>query len=290
MVKYAQDVLQGTQLLGIDVAAAMGFLKRVLIGDELTEKEKKVLLRTLTDLASVVPIGVLMLLPVSLIIKLSSSTVYYFSSHLHPLINLQIHTSLMCHYFSFIHHASVVFHFSFCCSAIGTGKWNIALGQYSYLEIHDPGVILKVYGYMELVFVSITVGLFLWQSFVDHPFLLSFYLRNPLVNLHIFSKYRTRPSFCMVYIDIVKCQKLLLLVQVKKRDRCLKISKHTRAWLAASAPLTDLQVGQVHFMFIIWLVIGSGMILWLFWLQLIETAPPPQQRYFEIFWVQDYGC
>ena len=122
MVKYAQDVLQGTQLLGIDVAAAMGFLKRVLIGDELTEKEKKVLLRTLTDLASVVPIGVLMLLPVSLIIKLSSSTVYYFSSHLHPLINLQIHTSLMCHYFSFIHHASVVFHFSFCCSAIGTGK------------------------------------------------------------------------------------------------------------------------------------------------------------------------
>ncbi|XP_061964987.1 uncharacterized protein LOC133689213 isoform X3 [Populus nigra] len=59
------DVLQGTQLLGIDVAAAMGFLKRVLIGDELTEKEKKVLLRTLTDLASVVPIGVLMLLPVT---------------------------------------------------------------------------------------------------------------------------------------------------------------------------------------------------------------------------------
>ncbi|KAL9362969.1 hypothetical protein Peur_045754 [Populus x canadensis] len=59
------DVLQGTQLLGIDVAAAMGFLKRALIGDELTEKEKKVLLRTVTDLASVVPIGVLMLLPVT---------------------------------------------------------------------------------------------------------------------------------------------------------------------------------------------------------------------------------
>ncbi|KAJ6330523.1 hypothetical protein OIU76_009169 [Salix suchowensis] len=59
------DVLQGTQLLGIDAAAAMGFLKRILIGDELTEKERKVLLRTLTDLASVVPIGVLMLLPVT---------------------------------------------------------------------------------------------------------------------------------------------------------------------------------------------------------------------------------
>ncbi|XAR64740.1 hypothetical protein NMG60_11008545 [Bertholletia excelsa] len=59
------DVLQGTQLLAIDVAAAMGLLRRVLIGDELTEKEKKALQRTLTDLASVVPIGFLMLLPVT---------------------------------------------------------------------------------------------------------------------------------------------------------------------------------------------------------------------------------
>ena len=60
-----QDVLQGTQLLAIDVAAAMELLRRVLTGDELAEKEKKALRRTLTDLASVVPIGVLMLLPVS---------------------------------------------------------------------------------------------------------------------------------------------------------------------------------------------------------------------------------
>ena len=60
-----QDVLQGTQLLAIDVAAAMELLRRVLIGDELAEKEKKALRRTLTDLASVVAIGVLVLLPVS---------------------------------------------------------------------------------------------------------------------------------------------------------------------------------------------------------------------------------
>ncbi|XP_057976816.1 uncharacterized protein LOC131163965 [Malania oleifera] len=59
------DVLQGTQLLAIDVAAAMGLLRRALIGDELTEKEKKVLQRTIYDLASVIPIGVLMLLPVT---------------------------------------------------------------------------------------------------------------------------------------------------------------------------------------------------------------------------------
>ncbi|KAL6988461.1 hypothetical protein U1Q18_014212 [Sarracenia purpurea var. burkii] len=59
------DVWQGTQLLAIDAAAALGLLRRVLIGDELTDKEKKALQRTLTDLASVVPIGFLMLLPVT---------------------------------------------------------------------------------------------------------------------------------------------------------------------------------------------------------------------------------
>ncbi|KAL4591825.1 hypothetical protein LXL04_004798 [Taraxacum kok-saghyz] len=62
---HTQDVLQGTQLLAIDVAAATGLLRRVLIGDELTDKEKQALRRTLTDLASVIPIGFLMLLPVT---------------------------------------------------------------------------------------------------------------------------------------------------------------------------------------------------------------------------------
>ena len=60
-----QNVLQGTRLLAIDVAAASGLLRRLLIGDELTEKEKQALRRTLTDVVSVVPIGFLMLLPVS---------------------------------------------------------------------------------------------------------------------------------------------------------------------------------------------------------------------------------
>ncbi|KAG8087353.1 hypothetical protein GUJ93_ZPchr0010g11299 [Zizania palustris] len=58
-------VVQGTQLLAIDTGAAMGLLRAALIGDELTQKEKQALQRTLTDLASVVPIGILMLLPVS---------------------------------------------------------------------------------------------------------------------------------------------------------------------------------------------------------------------------------
>lgn len=66
MVSVDQDVWQGTQLLAIDVAAAVGLLRRSVTGDELTDKEKNALRRTLTDLASVVPIGILMLLPVSL--------------------------------------------------------------------------------------------------------------------------------------------------------------------------------------------------------------------------------
>lgn len=61
------DVWEGTRLLATDVAVAMGFLQRALTGDELTEKEKKTLRRTLTDLASVIPIGILMLLPVTAI-------------------------------------------------------------------------------------------------------------------------------------------------------------------------------------------------------------------------------
>ncbi|CDY60443.1 BnaA10g30500D [Brassica napus] len=59
------DVWQGTQLLGSDSAAAMELLRRSVTGDELTEKEKKALRRTVTDLASVVPIGFLMILPVT---------------------------------------------------------------------------------------------------------------------------------------------------------------------------------------------------------------------------------
>lgn len=59
------DVWQGTQLLATDVAAATVLLRRTVTGDELTEKEKTILQRTLTDLASVIPIGILMLLPVT---------------------------------------------------------------------------------------------------------------------------------------------------------------------------------------------------------------------------------
>ncbi|XP_078447113.1 uncharacterized protein LOC144715999 isoform X2 [Wolffia australiana] len=63
--KTSTDVWQGTQLLAIDVGAAAELVKRGMSGDELTEKEKKAIQRTCTDVASVVPIGILMLLPVT---------------------------------------------------------------------------------------------------------------------------------------------------------------------------------------------------------------------------------
>lgn len=75
---YLQDVWQGTQLLAIDSAAAMQLLRRSLIGDELTEKEKKALRRTMTDLASVIPIGILMLLPVSQKLPYREVCVHFF--------------------------------------------------------------------------------------------------------------------------------------------------------------------------------------------------------------------
>lgn len=59
------DVLKGTQLLVTDVAVAITLLKSSISGHNLTEREKKILRRTCTDLASVIPIGFLMLLPVT---------------------------------------------------------------------------------------------------------------------------------------------------------------------------------------------------------------------------------
>ncbi|CAM8968079.1 unnamed protein product [Rhodiola kirilowii] len=59
------DVCQGTQLLAIDVVAATELVRRSIIGDELAEKEKRALRRTVTDVAAVIPIGILMLLPVT---------------------------------------------------------------------------------------------------------------------------------------------------------------------------------------------------------------------------------
>eukprot|EP00249_Psilotum_nudum_P023588 c28931_g1_i1 orf=179-1192(+) len=61
------DALKGTQLLTTDVTDAVALLMRSLLGHQLTERERKFLKRTFTDLASVIPISLLMLLPVTAI-------------------------------------------------------------------------------------------------------------------------------------------------------------------------------------------------------------------------------
>ncbi|XP_024519800.1 uncharacterized protein LOC9648011 [Selaginella moellendorffii] len=61
----SSDLWRGTQLLSTDVASATILLKNGALGQQLTEREKKMLMRTFTDLASVIPIGFLMLLPVT---------------------------------------------------------------------------------------------------------------------------------------------------------------------------------------------------------------------------------
>lgn len=59
------DIWRGSCLLGTDVGASLVLLRRRVLGQKLTSREKKILKRTLTDIASVVPIGILMLLPVT---------------------------------------------------------------------------------------------------------------------------------------------------------------------------------------------------------------------------------
>ncbi|KAH9542515.1 hypothetical protein CY35_13G011400 [Sphagnum magellanicum] len=59
------DAWRGTKLLGTDVGVAMVLLRRAVLGQKLTDREEKILRRTLMDLASVIPIGFLMLLPVT---------------------------------------------------------------------------------------------------------------------------------------------------------------------------------------------------------------------------------
>ena len=56
----------GTQLLFIDIIDVVGLLKKQLRGCKMTEREKKKIKKTLVDFATLVPVIILMLLPVSL--------------------------------------------------------------------------------------------------------------------------------------------------------------------------------------------------------------------------------
>ena len=55
----------GTQLLFVDILDAIGLLRKQLRGHKITKRERRKIKRTLADIASLVPITILMLLPVS---------------------------------------------------------------------------------------------------------------------------------------------------------------------------------------------------------------------------------
>ncbi|KAJ4831726.1 hypothetical protein Tsubulata_038277 [Turnera subulata] len=60
-----KDLWMGTQLLCVDIVCALRLLSKQLRGHEPTRREKKKFKRTLNDIATIIPITILMLLPVS---------------------------------------------------------------------------------------------------------------------------------------------------------------------------------------------------------------------------------
>ncbi|KAK6914854.1 hypothetical protein RJ641_019971 [Dillenia turbinata] len=67
LVASCGDICMGTQLLFTDIMAALRLLQKKLRGQKMTKRERKKLQRTLSDIASLVPVTILMLLPVSVV-------------------------------------------------------------------------------------------------------------------------------------------------------------------------------------------------------------------------------
>ncbi|XP_019193743.1 PREDICTED: uncharacterized protein LOC109187841 isoform X3 [Ipomoea nil] len=65
LITASQNVWMGTQLLFIDISDAFGLLVKQLKGHLLTKRERKKMKQTVTDIATLVPVTILMLLPVS---------------------------------------------------------------------------------------------------------------------------------------------------------------------------------------------------------------------------------
>lgn len=60
-----KDIWMGTQLLFVDIMCALGLLFKQLHGHKVTKRERKKLKSTLNDIATLIPVTILMLLPVS---------------------------------------------------------------------------------------------------------------------------------------------------------------------------------------------------------------------------------
>nr|GMC78189.1 LETM1 and EF-hand domain-containing protein [Ipomoea batatas] len=64
LITASQNVLMGTQLLFIDISDAFGLLVKQLKGHLLTKRERKKMKQTLIDIATLVPVTILMLIPI----------------------------------------------------------------------------------------------------------------------------------------------------------------------------------------------------------------------------------
>ncbi|KAK6148832.1 hypothetical protein DH2020_016357 [Rehmannia glutinosa] len=58
------DVWMGTQLLFVDISDTLRFLAKKLCGDKVTKRERKKMQKTLADIATLIPVTILMLLPI----------------------------------------------------------------------------------------------------------------------------------------------------------------------------------------------------------------------------------
>ncbi|GFY97071.1 LETM1-like protein [Actinidia rufa] len=65
LISASSDIWMGTRLLFVDILDAIGLLRKQLRGHKITKRERRKIKRTLADIASLVPITILMLLPVS---------------------------------------------------------------------------------------------------------------------------------------------------------------------------------------------------------------------------------
>ncbi|CBI36098.3 unnamed protein product, partial [Vitis vinifera] len=67
LISTSSDIWMGTQLLFIDIMASLELLLKQMRGRRVTERERKKLKQTLADIASLIPVTILMLLPVSVV-------------------------------------------------------------------------------------------------------------------------------------------------------------------------------------------------------------------------------
>ncbi|KAL7099941.1 hypothetical protein ACP275_09G118200 [Erythranthe tilingii] len=65
LVAASVDVWMGTQLLFVDTSETVRFIVKKMWGHNVTERERKKMERTLADIATLIPVTILMLLPVS---------------------------------------------------------------------------------------------------------------------------------------------------------------------------------------------------------------------------------